>query len=282
MILVFGKNGQLAKELAVLEGVTCVGREVADLSNPDACSTLIRALTPAAVINAAAYTAVDKAEDEEELATLINGTAPGAMAAVCAELAIPFIHVSTDYVFAGTGEAAWAPADPVAPQNAYGRSKLAGEVAVQKAAGAFAILRTSWVVSAHGNNFVKTMLRLGNERKKLRIVSDQIGAPTSARAIAVACLTIVDALIARTNKSGVYHFQSTPYTSWADFARMIFAEAGLSCEVEDIQSSLYPTPATRPLNSRLDCTTLKNIFGISRPDWHADVRDILKDLEVYP
>lgn len=280
MILVFGQTGQLARELADCDGVTCLGRERADLSDPASCAARIRELQPRAVINAAAYTAVDKAEEEEDLATTINGAAPGAMAAACADLGIPFVHVSTDYVFEGTGTTPWAPGDPVAPQNAYGRSKLAGEAAVAAAGGAYGILRTSWVVSAHGHNFVKTMLRLGAERDKLTIVGDQIGAPTAARAIAAACMTMAEALRHAPGKAGIYHFQSAPYASWADFARAIFARANLSCAVEDIPSSAYPTPASRPLNSRLDCSTLETVFGIPRPDWQADLRVILKELEV--
>ena len=278
-ILVFGATGQVARELARHEGVTCVGRERADLSDPAACAALIAEMRPAAVINAAAYTAVDKAESEEDLATVINGAAPGAMAEACAALGSPFVHISTDYVFAGTGERAWQPSDPVAPPNAYGRSKRAGEAAVLAAGGVFAILRTSWVVSAHGHNFVKTMLRLGAERESLTIVADQIGAPTPARDIAVACLKMVSALKSDPGKSGIYHFQGAPHVSWAGFASEIFAQAGISCEVSGIPTSDYPTPAVRPLNSRMDCSNLADTFDISQPDWRAGLADILKNLE---
>ncbi len=278
-ILVFGATGQVARELARHEGVSCVGRDQADLSDPAACAALIAELRPAAVINAAAYTAVDKAESEEDLATVINGAAPGAMAEACAALGIPFVHISTDYVFAGTGERAWQPTDPVAPPNAYGRSKRAGEAAVLAAGGVFAILRTSWVVSAHGHNFVKTMLRLGAERESLTIVADQIGAPTPARDIAAACLTVAQKLGTAPDASGIYHLQGAPFVSWAGVAQEVFAQADLACKVVEIPSADYPTPAVRPLNSRLDCTTLETVFGISQPDWRAGVRDILKDLE---
>ncbi|MEL6617682.1 MAG: dTDP-4-dehydrorhamnose reductase [Pseudomonadota bacterium] len=276
--LVFGATGQVATELARLNGMTCAGRDIADLSQPDACASLIRDRKPVAVINAAAYTAVDKAEDEEALATIINGNAPGAMAAVCAKLNIPLVHISTDYVFAGDGSAAWQPDDPVAPLGAYGRSKLAGEQAVRTSAPIHAILRTSWVVSAHGNNFVKTMLRLGAERDALTIVADQIGGPTPARAIAAACARIATQLRADPGKSGTYHFSGAPDVSWADFAREIFAQSGLDCIVDDIPTSAYPTPATRPLNSRLNCDTLATRFGIERPDWRIGLADILRDL----
>ncbi|CUI01630.1 dTDP-4-dehydrorhamnose reductase [Leisingera aquaemixtae] len=278
MILVFGKTGQLARELAAHEGVTCLGREQADLSHPAACAAAIRQAQPRAVINAAAYTAVDKAEEEEALATVINGAAPGAMAAACAEMGIPFVTVSTDYVFDGSGEAPWQPGDATAPVNAYGRSKLAGEDAVRAAGGTYAILRTSWVVSCHGNNFVKTMLRLGKDRERLTIVADQIGAPTPARDIAAACLEVARQLMTDPGKSGAYHFAGRPETSWAGFARGIFARAGIACAVEDIPTADYPTPAARPLNSRLDCAALESVFGIPQPDWRLGLDDILKDL----
>ena len=278
MILVFGKTGQLARELVAYDNVTCLGRDQADLSHPAACAAAIRQAQPQAVINAAAYTAVDKAESEEALATVINGAAPGAMAAACAEAAIPFVTVSTDYVFDGSGEAPWQPGEATAPLNAYGRSKLAGEDAVRAAGGTYAVLRTSWVVSCHGNNFVKTMLRLGKDRGRLSIVADQIGAPTPARDIAAACLEIARQLQQDPGKSGTYHFAGAPQTSWAGFAREIFARAGVDCAVEDIPTAVYPAPAARPLNSRLDCAALETVFGIPQPDWRLGLDDILKDL----
>ncbi|AUR10005.1 dTDP-4-dehydrorhamnose reductase [Phaeobacter inhibens] len=278
MILVFGKTGQVARELAADETVTCLSRDQADLTDPAACAEVIRAHAPAAVINAAAYTVVDRAEAEEDLATLINGTTPGVMAETCATLGIPFVTLSTDYVFDGKGSSPWHPDEPVAPLNAYGRSKQLGEAAVRLAGGTHVILRTSWVVSAHGSNFVKTMLRLGKERERMRVVADQIGAPTPARAIAVACIEIARQLIADPEKSGTYHFAGQPETSWAGVATEIFTEAEIPCAVAEIPSSAYPTAAPRPLNSRLDCSTLERVFGITRPDWQAGLKDILKDL----
>ncbi len=278
-LLVFGHSGQVATELRALASVTALGRDLADLSDPAACAAAIDAHRPRAVINAAAHTAVDRAETEEDLAATINGAAPGAMARACADLGIPLVHISTDYVFAGGGERPWHPDDPTAPLGAYGRSKLAGEVAVRAAAGPHAILRTSWVVSAHGSNFVKTMLRLGADREKLTIVADQIGGPTPAPAIASACLSIADQLVADPGKSGTYHFSGAPDTSWADFARAIFAEAALSCAVEDIPTTAYPTPARRPLNSRLDCSATASVFGIYRPDWRSDLKHIIADIK---
>ncbi|UWS10144.1 dTDP-4-dehydrorhamnose reductase [Phaeobacter inhibens] len=278
MILVFGKTGQVARELAADETVTCLSRDQADLTDPAACAEVIRAHAPAAVINAAAYTVVDRAEAEEDLATLINGTTPGVMAETCATLGIPFVTLSTDYVFDGKGSSPWHPDEPVAPLNAYGRSKQLGEAAVRLAGGTHVILRTSWVVSAHGSNFVKTMLRLGKERERMRVVADQIGAPTPARAIAAACIEIARQLVADPEKSGTYHFAGQPETSWAGVATEIFTEAEIPCAVAEIPSSAYPTAAPRPLNSRLDCSTLERAFGITRPDWQAGLKDILKDL----
>ncbi|OUS34840.1 dTDP-4-dehydrorhamnose reductase [Rhodobacterales bacterium 56_14_T64] len=278
MILVFGKTGQVAQELATYDGVTCLSRAEADLSDPAACAAQIRDARPAAVINAAAYTAVDKAEEEEVLAGVINGDAPGAMAQACADLGIPFVYISTDYVFDGTGTQPWKPADATGPLGAYGRSKLKGEQLITAAGGTAAILRTSWVVSAHGNNFVKTMLRLGGERDALSIVADQIGAPTMARDIAHACVQMAQQLIEDPNKAGTYHFCSAPQCSWSEFAREIFEQADLACEVADILSADYPSPAQRPLNSRLDCALLETIFDILQPDWQLGLSDILKDL----
>ena len=281
-ILVFGRTGQVARELALLPDMVCVGREVADLATPEQCASAIDSHMPTAVINAAAYTAVDKAEEEEALATLINAEAPAFMARACASLGIPFVQISTDYVFAGDGDQPWKADDPTAPLGAYGRSKLKGEEAVRAVGGRHAILRTSWVVSAHGNNFVKTMLRLGAERDALSIVADQIGGPTPARDIAQACQKIAQNLSDDPATTGTYHYSGAPDCSWADFARAIFDAAGTTCVVNDIPSTDYPTPAQRPLNSRLDCSTTHDIFGIHRPDWRAGLTDILSDLGAHP
>ncbi|WP_420328207.1 dTDP-4-dehydrorhamnose reductase [Mameliella sp.] len=278
MILVFGRSGQVGTELQRLGNVTALDQDQADLSDPDSCAEAIRARRPRAVINAAAYTAVDRAEDEEPLATTINGAAPAAMARACAEIGAPLVHISTDYVFDGSGSLPWAPGDQTAPINAYGRSKLAGETGIRAAGGPHAILRTSWVFSAHGANFVRTMLRLGAERDRLSIVADQVGGPTSAAAIARACLTVSEALCQQPEKTGTYHLSGGPDVSWADFARAIFARAGLTAEVKDVPSSAYPTPAARPLNSRLDNTALARAFHLSRPDWQADLDAVLRDL----
>ncbi|MCM2563857.1 dTDP-4-dehydrorhamnose reductase [Lutimaribacter sp. EGI FJ00015] len=276
-ILVFGKTGQVATELQARAEVIALGRDRADLSDPAACARAIHAHAPEVVINAAAYTAVDKAETEEHRATIINGDAPGAMAQGCATRGIPFLHVSTDYVFDGTGTAPWRPSDPVAPLGAYGRSKLAGERAVTAAGGQWAILRTSWVFSAHGSNFVKTMLRLSETRDTLRVVDDQVGGPTPAGAIAEALLTMARAMVAGQG-GGLYHFAGAPDTSWARFARETFAHAGRNVTVTGIPTEDYPTPADRPRNSRLDCRDMKTDFGISRPDWKPALAEIVKEV----
>ena len=280
MILVFGNTGQVAMELQRLGDVVALGRDQVDLADPAACVDAIRTHAPSAVINAAAYTAVDRAEEEEAMATVINGDAPTAMARACVELGIPLIHISTDYVFAGTGDAPWGPNDPTAPQNAYGRSKLAGEIGIRNSGAVHAILRTSWVVSAHGANFVKTMLRLSETRDALTVVADQIGGPTPARDIAVACLRIAQQLITDPSKSGTYHYSGAPDVSWADFATEIFEQAGRAVSVAPIPTTGYPTPAKRPLNSRMDCRATQQAFGIPRPDWREGLNTILKELEV--
>jgi len=281
-VLVFGQTGQVARELRrrAAAGMTLqtLNRAGADLGDPAACAAVVVASNADIVINAAAYTAVDKAENDETLATVINGDAPGAMARAAAARGVPFLHVSTDYVFAGDGTAPWAPEAPTGPLGAYGRSKLVGETGVRGAGGAHAILRTSWVFSAHGNNFVKSMLRLGAAHDALSIVDDQIGGPTAAGDIADALLVMARAFASGKGQTGTYHFAGAPATSWAGFAREIFAQAKLAVTVTGIPTKDYPTPARRPLNSRLDCSTTENVFGIPRPDWRVSLAGVLKEL----
>lgn len=277
-LLVFGKTGQVARELARLApDATYLGRDGADLMNPAACAAAIAASDADAVINAAAWTAVDRAETEEAAATVVNGDAPAAMAHAAAAKAIPFLHLSTDYVFDGSGDQPFPPDHPTGPLGAYGRTKLKGEEGVRAANGTHLILRTSWVVSAHGANFVKTMLRLGAERETLNVVADQIGGPTPAAAIAQALITAAKA-ITQGAPGGTHHFAGHPDTSWAGFARAIMAEAHLPCRITDIPTRDYPTPARRPLNSRLDCRAFTAAFGIPRPDWRQGLTDIVKEL----
>ncbi|WP_417270769.1 dTDP-4-dehydrorhamnose reductase [Celeribacter sp.] len=278
-LLVIGKTGQVARELSRrAPEARFVGRDEAELSDPETCAKLVQDSGAQVVINAAAYTTVDKAESEENLAHLVNAQAPGAMAGAAALIGAVFVHISTDYVFDGTGSTPFTPDAPTAPLGAYGRTKLAGEEAVRRSGAAFAILRTSWVFSAHGTNFVKTMLRLAESRDAVSVVADQIGGPTPAGDIAEACLLIGSQLAADPSKSGTYHYTGSPDTSWAGFAREIFTQSGHKIAVTNITTADYPTPAQRPGNSRLDCSTTEQAFGISRPDWHKGLTEVLNDL----
>ena len=279
MILVFGKTGQVATELPSHKDVIALGRDQADLSVPTMCIEAIQRYKPRAVINAAAYTAVDKAESEENLANTINGDAPGAMASACADLDIPLVHISTDYVFDGSGTTPRSTIDTPNPKNAYGRSKLKGEQAIKASGSAYAILRTSWVVSAHGNNFVKTMRRLSETKDRITVVDDQIGGPTCARDIAQTCLSIAEQLIQDPRKSGIYHYSGEPNVSWCEFANTIFEQMDCKTIANPISTTEYPTPASRPLNSRLDCEAIHKTFGITRPFWQDGLEEILRDLE---
>ena len=280
MILIFGKTGQVAREIQRSGDFLALSRDLTDLSNPLSCYDVIKIHEPEAVINAAAYTDVDKAETEEELATIINANSPKAMAQACATLNIPLVHLSTDYVFDGTGNEPWQPKDATKPQNAYGRSKKIGEDGIRSVDSTYCILRTSWVVSSHGTNFVKTMLNLSEDRATLSLVSDQIGGPTPAKDIAKACLQIVQQLKQDPSKSGTYHFSGTEDVSWAEFAIEIFKQTGRSVNVLPIPTCDYPTPAVRPLNSRLNCNKTEEVFSIHRPDWRIGLKDILTELGV--
>lgn len=276
--LVFGETGQLARELQrIAPDSTFLGRDAADLTDPALCEEIVLTADEDAVINAAAYTAVDKAESEPSVAAAVNGAAPTLMAKAARARGLPFLHVSTDYVFDGSGSDPWAPDEQTAPLGVYGKTKRSGETGIRMAGGKYAILRTSWVFSAHGSNFVKTMLRLGDQRDSLNVVADQIGGPTAAADIAAALVRMAAGLRDGA-PAGIYHFSGAPDVSWAGFAREIFAQAGVDCTVADIPTSAYPTPAQRPLNSRLDCTTTREVFGIERPDWRESLRAVLKEL----
>lgn len=279
-ILIFGKTGQVATELQrKRRNVIALGRDQANLQNPDACAAAIRQHRPSAVINAAAYTNVDAAETDEANATVINAASPAAIANACAEAGIPVVQISTDYVFDGGSTEAFRTDSTPSPCNAYGRSKLSGEIAVRENASTHAVLRTSWVFSPHGKNFLKTMLQLGTSHSNLRIVCDQIGGPTPASAIASACIGIVDRLIEDPFLSGTYHLSGAPNVSWADFAREILKQARIDCSVTGIPTADYPTPAQRPMNSRLDCSSLSQL-GLKQPDWQAGIHDALTELGV--
>lgn len=283
-ICLFGRAGQIATEIQRLAGpgvvVTALGRDVVDLAEPKTCVAAIQATDADLIINAAAYTAVDKAEEEEDLAMRINAEAPGAMATAAAARGLPFLHVSTDYVFDGATTRPLGEEATASPLNAYGRSKLAGERAVAAASGAHVILRTSWVFSAHGNNFVKTMLRIGAERSELRVVDDQTGGPTAARDIAGALLTVAKAFMDGHGESGLFHFSGAPAVSWYGFACEIFRQAGgtNAPEVNPIASADWPTAAERPVHAVLDCRKIQDAYGIDQPHWRKSLKLVLADL----
>ena len=290
--LVTGANGQLGTELrraAWPEGWRAVAIDQAelDLTDPAAIAQTVadghdgRAF--AAVINGAAYTAVDKAESDVVTAWAVNAMAPAAFGAACAAAGIPLVQVSTDYVFDGAKDGEWEPSDPVAPLGVYGASKLGGELAVRTSGARHAIVRTAWVVSAHGNNFVKTMLRVGAANGALRVVEDQHGSPTSAADLAAALVTIATRLADDADApTGTFHFSNAGPTSWAGFAREIFRQAaargGPSATVEGIPTSAYPTPARRPANSLLSHAAIREAYGIEPRAWQAALSDILDEL----
>ena len=280
--LIFGTTGQVARELAIRCPTDirfdALSREEADLTDPAACAEVVRGTDADVIINAAAYTAVDRAEAEEAQAIRINGEAPMAIARAAAGRNLPFVHLSTDYVFDGTGQTPFRPDNSPAPINAYGRSKLAGEMGVVEAGGRYAILRTSWVFSAHGSNFVKTMLSLSGTNNRLDIVRDQIGGPTAAADIADAVWQIAQSLESDERAGGVYHFAGAPDVGWDGFAREVFRQADRRVTINPILSINYPTPARRPLNSRMDCRITEATFGIVRPDWRRSLADVLDTL----
>lgn len=294
-ILLIGATGQvgweLRRALAPLGRVIAPGRDTLDLADPDATRGTIREAAPALIVNAAAYTAVDRAEEEDGLATAINGTAPGVMAEEARRLGIPLIHYSTDYVFDGTGNVAngaprpYREDDRPAPVNAYGRSKLAGEQAIRSVGPRHLILRTSWVYASRGANFLRTVRRLAAERDELRIVGDQIGSPTWARMIAEATAQIIAASGTSGPEAfapeapapgGVYHLSAAGSTSWHGFAAAIVAAdaaagRGASPTVTAITTGDYPLPARRPAYAVLDNGAIGRAFGIALPDWKAQL-----------
>lgn len=287
-ILLFGITGQVGEELRSQDWgfpveLTALGRPEADLAVPGNAGGAIRAADPQLVINASAYTAVDKAESEPELAMAVNGVAPGEMAKACAELSIPLMHISTDFIFDGAKEGPYSEDDPVNPLGVYGRSKACGERAVREALDHHIILRTAWVFSAHGRNFVKTMLRLGGEREELGVVDDQRGCPTPAAAIAGSLADIAKHISSsKTVPWGTYHFCGAGDTSWYGFAKTIFelAEPHMSRRphVKPIATADYPTPARRPSNSVLVCAKLEAAFGIKPRPWREGLTTVIERL----
>lgn len=291
-ILLLGSNGQVGHELlrtlAPLGEVIATDRATLDLGDESAIRTLVRRVRPTLIVNAAAYTAVDKAESEPDLAFAINARAPGVLAQEAAALGAWLVHYSTDYVFAGDKpQGAYLETDATGPINAYGRSKLEGEAAVAAAGGPHIILRTSWVYGAHGANFAKTIVRLAREREKLSIVADQIGAPTSSHLIAETTARLIEQIPGGGEAaiSGLYHLQSAGEASWYEFAAAIVEQlrgvdaAALRCrEILPIPASAYPTPAQRPANSRLDCGKIARTFGLRLLHWRDDFGPRFKEI----
>jgi dTDP-4-dehydrorhamnose reductase len=291
-LLVTGANGQvgceLRQSLAPLGQVIALDRAACDLARPAEVARILRAATPDIIVNAAAYTAVDRAEQEEELATLINGTAVGEIAETARQLGALLIHYSTDYVFDGRKDAPYAEDDVPHPISAYGRSKLAGERAIAQCGGRYLIVRTSWIYAARGHNFLKTVLRLARERDELRIVDDQIGAPTWARDLAAATAAMTRQArqeIARDDfESGLFHVTGFGATSWFVFAKAVVKQAeqhGLlarKSKIVPIASSEYPVAATRPKNSRLSGARARNRFQIALPEWEQSLAVCMREL----
>lgn len=281
-ILVAGSSGQVAtalRERAPLHGggarVTALGRPDLDLADDASIAAALTRTAPDAVVNAAAYTAVDAAETDEAAAFALNAEGPGTLARLCAERGLPFVHLSTDYVFDGTLDRPYREDDPTGPRSAYGRSKLAGELAVLAAGGRAVVARTAWVYAPFGRNFVATMLRVGAERDTLRVVADQRGNPTSALDIADAILGLLDRRESWCDGPELLHLAGTGETTWHGFAEGIFAASPYRPRVEAITTADYPTPAARPANSRLDCARLRDRYGIALPDWRRSLPDVV-------
>lgn len=296
-ILLTGINGQvgstLRRPLASLGTVLAADRILLDLTRPRELPGILDAMAPDLIVNPAAYTAVDQAEDEQELAYCVNAEAPRAMARWAASRDVPMVHFSTDYVFNGTGDRPWREDDPTAPLSVYGASKLAGEIAVRKAGGSHLVVRTSWVFASKGKNFLNAIVRLARERSELRIVADQVGAPTSARSLAEGLISILG-VTARDDRNeiarrfevadGIVHMSTSGETSWYGFASAIvegLRSRGAELAVRSviaIQTREFPTKAVRPHNSRLDMGRLEKVLGIRMPNWHDALDQELDEL----
>ena len=283
-VLLFGPSGQvggqLLKSVQTSWQILPIDRSACDLMDRSAVRETVLRAQPAAIVNAAAYTAVDKAESDEAASFAINAGAPEAMAEAASELGVPLIHYSTDYVFNGSKTAPYQEEDPTDPLGVYGRSKLEGEQRIAAQGGRFAVLRTSWVYGAEGNNFLRTMLRVGAQRPELRIVNDQFGAPTSAKAIAEATLRVLASALNDDAgmPSGIYHMTAAGSTSWFGFAEQIFALAKMSAmpKLVPIPTSEYPTPARRPHNSVLSNDKFAKVFGFRLEHWQQPLREVME------
>jgi len=293
-ILLFGKGGQvgweLQRSLSVLGAVTALDfdstEHCGDFANPAGVAETVRALRPDIIVNAAAHTAVDKAEGEPEFARTLNATTPGAIAQEAAKLGAWLVHYSTDYVFDGSGSRPWVETDTPAPLSVYGRTKLEGEQLIQQSGARHLILRTSWVYAARGGNFAKTMLRLAQERERLTVIDDQWGAPTGADLLADVTAHALRHLQQRPQDAGLYHCVAGGETNWHLYAKEVLALAAQAqpainlkaTEVAAVPTTAFPTPAARPHNSRLDTTHLQNTFGLRLPQWQAGVARMLTEI----
>jgi dTDP-4-dehydrorhamnose reductase len=289
-LLLLGKNGQvgweLQRALAPLGEVIALGSAEADFAQPESLAAIVRSVAPDIVVNAAAHTAVDRAESEPERAHAINAASPAVLAREAAARGAWLLHFSTDYVFDGSGSTPWLEDAPTGPLSVYGRSKLAGEDAIRASGCQHLILRTSWVYAARGGNFAKTMLRLARERDKLSVVSDQIGAPTGAELLADISAHALRTALARPQVSGTYHAAAAGETSWHGYARHVIAFARATGQpikvtdeaIEAVPTSAFPTPAQRPANSRLNTQKLRTTFGLSLPGWQSGVERMLSEV----
>jgi dTDP-4-dehydrorhamnose reductase len=288
--LVFGRSGQLGWELrhrlSCLGEVKTVGSSEVNFSSPDAIRRAIRDFAPSIIVNAAAYTAVDKAESEPEAAWAVNATAPGVLAEEAKRLNALLVHYSTDYVFDGSKDGPYVESDPTNPLNEYGKSKLGGEKAITAVGGDYLIFRTSWVYGARGANFLLTMMRLAKERPELRIVNDQTGAPTSSECIAQATAHILAQVVSKQGvqgRSGLYHLTCTGATTWFGFAEEFLGKLSVESssplpKLVPIPTSEFPRPAKRPANSRLSCQRLEEAFGVKMPEWQTALSLVLETL----
>ncbi|MDP4076463.1 dTDP-4-dehydrorhamnose reductase [Acidovorax sp. A1169] len=293
-ILLFGKGGQvgweLQRSLSVLGTVTALDfdstEHCGDFSNPAGVAETVRALRPNVIVNAAAHTAVDKAESESDFARTLNATTPGAIAQEAAKLGAWLVHYSTDYVFDGSGSRPWVETDVPAPLSVYGRTKLEGEQLIAQSGAKHLILRTSWVYAARGGNFAKTMLRLAQERERLTVIDDQWGAPTGADLLADVTAHAIRHLQQRPEDAGLYHLVAAGETNWNEYAKYVLAVAArhpvaekiIAKEVAPVPTSAFPTPAVRPHNSRLDTTKLRSTFGLTLPHWQTGVVRMLTEI----
>ena len=284
-ILVTGANGQLGWELSQLAKsypafkFVLVDRTQLDLAFPETFEKMIYAIKPDCIVNTAAYTAVDKSETEKALAYTVNATAVQELARISKAFAIPFITYSTDYVFNGEANQPYLSSTNMDPVNYYGSTKAAGETLAMKANENTIIIRTSWVFSSHGNNFVKTMLRLMKERANLNIVADQKGRPTYAKDLAIATMKMIEAMNVGNTMSGVYHYANTGETTWFDFAAKIKVIAGLTCALNPIETKDFPTPAKRPAYSVLDTSKIEEALSLSIPHWEDALAICMKEIE---